>query len=137
MSNAPSQNLVIIRDLYGAFTQGDLETAMTNWAPEISWNVAENHPFAAGNPYIGAETIVSKLLSEMGAKMPDVAIQVSEMLDAGDKIVVLGRYQGPVKATGKSIDAQMAHVWTLKDGKIVHFQQYVDTKQMISVLTIE
>ena len=32
--------------------------------------------------------------------------------------------------TGKKIDAQAAHLWTLNNGKAVAFQQYVDTKQL-------
>jgi len=135
MSKPTSRNAQTINNMYDAFTKGDLETAMADWAPRISWNVAESHPFAAGNPYIGGEAIVTNLLAELGGLMPDVAIKVSELLDAGDKIVVLGRYEGPVKSTNKSIDAQMAHVWTLEDGKIVHFQQHVDTKHLVSALT--
>jgi ketosteroid isomerase-like protein len=40
------------------------------------------------------------------------------------------RYDGKVKKTGKLVDAQAAHLWTLKDGKITAFQQYADTKQL-------
>ena len=40
------------------------------------------------------------------------------------------RYQAKLKNNGASIDAQAAHFWTLKDGKVATFQQYVDTKQL-------
>jgi ketosteroid isomerase-like protein len=41
------------------------------------------------------------------------------------------RYDAKVKATGKSYNAQAAHLWTLNDeGKITAFQQYVDTKKL-------
>jgi uncharacterized protein len=43
--------------------------------------------------------------------------------------VVEGRYRGTVKATGMPVDAQFAHVWHLRDGKVVRFQQYTDTGQ--------
>jgi hypothetical protein len=45
-----------------------------------------------------------------------------------------GRYTGKYKKTGKAIDAQVAHVWTLKDGKITNFQQYTDTKQVANAV---
>ena len=32
-----------------------------------------------------------------------------------------------MKATGKAMNPQAVHVWTLKDGKAVAFQQYIDT----------
>ena len=53
----------------------------------------------------------------------------SEYLDAGDRIIALGRYTGAYKATKSALDAQFAHIWTLRDGKITAFQQYTDTAQ--------
>jgi ketosteroid isomerase-like protein len=44
-------------------------------------------------------------------------------------VLVEARYTGTAKATGKPIDAQVAHVWDLRDGKAVRFQQYTDTWQ--------
>ena len=44
-------------------------------------------------------------------------------------VIVTGRYSGAYKATGKKIDAQFAHFWTLADGKVTRFQQYTDTLQ--------
>ena len=39
----------------------------------------------------------------------------------------MGRYGGTYKASGGAMNPQAAHVWTLKDGKAVAFQQYIDT----------
>jgi ketosteroid isomerase-like protein len=35
---------------------------------------------------------------------------------------------------GRSLDAQACHVWKLRDGKIVSFQQYADTAQLQDVM---
>ncbi len=48
-------------------------------------------------------------------------------------VVVLGRYRGTNKATGRPLDAQLAHVWRVRDGKAVRFQQYTDTLQAARV----
>lgn len=129
-----SENVKVIRDMYDASARGDFPAAMASWAPDISWNVAESHPYAEGNPYVGVEAIAGQLLAKMGEHMPEIVTEITEMLDAGDKVIVLGRYRGPVKTTNKMFDAQMAHIWTLQQGKIIHFQQLVDTKQLNEVL---
>ena len=49
---------------------------------------------------------------------------------SNNQVLATLRYNGTNKKTSKSIDAQVAHLWTLKDGKITAFQQYVDTKQL-------
>ena len=42
-------------------------------------------------------------------------------------MVVPGIYSGTYKATGKSFEAEFAHIWTLRDGKVISFHQYVDS----------
>lgn len=41
------------------------------------------------------------------------------------------RYDAKVIETGKAYNAQAAHLWTFNaDGKIIAFQQYLDTKKL-------
>jgi ketosteroid isomerase-like protein len=56
-------------------------------------------------------------------------VTVNELPGDGDKVVALGRYTGTSKASGKPLDAQFAHVWTFRDGKLTNLQQYTDTAQ--------
>jgi uncharacterized protein len=57
-----------------------------------------------------------------------------EILDAGDTIVMLGRYRGTCKANGKAQQPQIVHVWRVKDGKATRFQQYADTLHVARVM---
>ncbi len=52
---------------------------------------------------------------------------------ANNKVLSTLRYQGKLKKNGATFDVQVAHLWTLKDGKAIAFQQYVDTKQLADV----
>jgi len=46
-----------------------------------------------------------------------------------------GRYHATrCKPTGKPLDAQVVHIWDFRDGKVVRWQQYVDTRQLAEVL---
>jgi ketosteroid isomerase-like protein len=38
-------------------------------------------------------------------------------------------YSGTYKSTGKHVRAQFAHIWSVREGRVVRFQQYTDTKQ--------
>jgi ketosteroid isomerase-like protein len=49
------------------------------------------------------------------------------------RIAVLGRYTATNSVTGKALDAQFVHVWTVEDGKVTQFQQYTDTAQYTAV----
>jgi uncharacterized protein len=59
-----------------------------------------------------------------------------EFYDAGSVVVVEARYTGTYKGTGKNLDAQVCHVWKIRDGKVASFQQYVDTAQLQEVIGV-
>ena len=48
------------------------------------------------------------------------------------EIVMVGYYTGTWKATGKTFKANATHTWTLKDGKVTHFFQAVDTAEIFN-----
>ena len=128
-----SANLDLIRGLYEAFARGDVPGVLERMAPDIEWNEAENFPYADGNPYVGPDAILAGIFARLGAEWDGFAAVAEEFLDAGETIVVLGRYGGTFKATGRALDAQLAHVWRVSGGKAVAFQQYTDTLQAARV----
>ena len=54
--------------------------------------------------------------------------QIEQYLDAGDTVVVIGRYEATCRATGKPMRSPAAHVYDTADGKITRFRQFTDTK---------
>ena len=42
--------------------------------------------------------------------------------------------KGRFKANGETLDAQFAHVFRVKDGKVVAFEEYADTLQTARVM---
>ncbi|HEY1607388.1 MAG TPA: nuclear transport factor 2 family protein [Allosphingosinicella sp.] len=127
------ENVALVRSIYDAFAAGDIPGVLGRMAPDMEWNEAENFPYADGNPYVGADAIVSGVFMRLGGEWDGFAAVPDEFLDAGDTVIALGRYRGVCKATGKPLDAQTCHVWRLKDGKATRFQQYTDTLQAARV----
>lgn len=124
-----SANLEIIRGAYDAFARGDVPAVLAVLSPDIVWNEAENFPYADRNPYVGPDAVVEGVFARLGGEWDFWNLEVERILDAGDTIVSLGRYRARHSETGKDLDAQFAHVWSLEDGKVTRFQQYADTAQ--------
>jgi ketosteroid isomerase-like protein len=116
------ENVELVRAIYEAFAAGDVPGVIGRMAPDIVWNEAENFPYADRNPYEGPDAIVTGVFARLGGEWDGFAAVPDEYLDAGDTVVVLGRYHGTYKATGKAIDAQLVHVWRVKDGKAAALQ---------------
>lgn len=127
------ENVDLIRAIYDSFAAGDVPGVVARMSPDMVWNEAENFPYADGNPYRGPEAILGGVFARLGSEWNGFASVPEEFLDAGDTVVVLGRYRGTFKATGLALDAQLAHVWRVAGGKAVRFQQYTDTLQAARV----
>jgi uncharacterized protein len=128
------ENAALIQSLYAAFAAQDLPSILGRFTPETVWNEAENHIYADGNPYIGPEAIAIGVFARLGSEWNGFAVSVEEILAAEDLVVVLGRYRGTYKVTGKPLNAQMVHAWRVVDGKVASFQQYADTLQLARVM---
>ena len=121
------EDVRIVRGIYDAFASGDVAGVLGAMNDDMVWNEAENFPLADGNPYRGPQAVASGVFARLAADWDGFAVEPEEFLDAGDTIVVLGRYRGTHKATGRTMNPQLAHVWRIADGKVTGFQQYVDT----------
>jgi hypothetical protein len=50
----------------------------------------------------------------------------------GDLVVALGRYRWRVRATEREIASEFAHVFTVSNGRIVRFQEFMDTAAFVA-----
>lgn len=97
--------------------------------PEIVWIEAEGNAYADGNPYVGPEAVLKGVFERVGAEHEYFKLEEIELHEmSNNQVLATLRYDAKVKETGKTYNVQAAHLWTLKDGKVSAFQQYVDTK---------
>jgi ketosteroid isomerase-like protein len=122
-------NLAIVKEIYANFAKGDVGAVLGAFAPDIAWREADGFLFADGNPYIGPAAVASGVFQRCVTMVNSFAAVPANFIDGGETIVAEGRYTGAWAASGKPLNAQFAHVWTLRGGKVVKFQQYTDTRQ--------
>jgi len=128
-------NLSIIEKLYSDFATGDIPAIGKVMDSKIIWNEAENFPLADGNPYIGFDAILEGVFGRIGAEweywnLVDLNYNTMD----NNKILVTGRYQAKYKKNGEIINLQMAHLWSLKNEKVIEFQQFADTKAIADAM---
>jgi ketosteroid isomerase-like protein len=120
-------NVALVRGIYEAFGKGDVPAVLGAMSPEIEWAEAENFIYADRSPYRGHDAVVAGVFARLATEWDGFAAAPESFVDGGDTIIVFGRYGGTYKATGRSLDAWMAHVWRIEDGRAVAFRQLVDT----------
>lgn len=127
-------NVDLLRRAYDAFARGDIGSVLDVMTDDIQFVVAENSLFYRGVPYSGKQEIAEKIFAPTGSQWDGYWIDVEKLHDAGDIVVMQGRYRGTYKATGRTTDAQVVHIWTMRDGKLAKLEQYVDTAGMRDIV---
>ena len=124
-----AQNGDIVKGLYKAFAGGDVAAVLGALDPGIRWSAADGVLYADRNPYVGPQAVAEGVFMRLVSDVENFSVVPSNIIDGGDTVVAEGRYSGKIKATGTPLDAQFAHVWEFRNGKVVRFQQYTDTRQ--------
>ena len=125
-------NEEIIRAHYAASDRGDLEGMLAPLAPDARWTEMAGFPYAG--TYVGPDEVRRGVFERIAADWDGYTAAITELVDGGDTIVGLGTYSGTHKASGRSFEARVAHVWRLRDGRVVAFEQFTDTARVAEAL---
>ena len=130
-------NVQLARQIYDLFGSRDIPAVLASFDPEIEWREAEGNPYQMdGTAWIGPQAVLENLFRFIGSDWEAHTIHSEKLHDAGEYVVVEGRFTGKYKPTGRSIDAQLCHVLAFRNGKVTRFQQYVDTAQLQHVMGV-
>lgn len=125
-----------LQELYAAFGRGEVPTVLEAMDARIQWNEAEGNPYAAAGTLTGPDQVLNKLFLRLVEEWDDFTVTPMTYHDAGDTVIVEGRYHGTFKETGKSQDNPFCHVWRYDGDKISKFQQYTNTAALQEVMGV-
>lgn len=129
----PTDNVAIVRRSYEAFARGDMDAVVADFHADIEWHQAQGLPH--GGFYRGRAEVEQAIFAPLEDEWWDgFEATPTEVLDAGEEVVVLGRYTGRSKRTGSRLDVPFVHVWSLRKGKAIRFRQFLDTAGWNSAL---
>ena len=125
-------NVDIIKRLYKAFWEGDMDSLSALLDPNIDWIESDGIPY--GGVFKGYEAVLNGVFAKISSDWDNFTADVDQFIDAGDIVVTLGTDSGTYKATGKKMRAPTASIWTLKNGKVIKFRQYIDTLAVVNAI---
>jgi uncharacterized protein len=128
------ENVNIMRQGYDAFNRGDIDTVMRLMDPNIEWREPDVEGLPDRGTHHGSEAVANEVFGAVAEHWDEFQAVPEEFLDAGERVIVLGYFRVRGKATGRTVDAPYAHVWTLREGKVVQHRNYVDTATFLQSL---
>jgi len=123
----------IIQNHYAASARKDLDGMLAPFATDIEWTEMAGFPYAG--TYRGVDEIRDQVFKRLGSEWTDYHATPEEIHADGDHVIAFGRYTGTYNATGKPIDVRFVHHWTVRDGQVVHFEQFTDTLMVHRAMT--
>jgi hypothetical protein len=124
----------LVKRSYDAFERGDMDGVLGDMDADIEWQQAQGLPH--GGTYHGLDAVRRNIFDPLAEQWWDEFSAVpAEFLEAGGEVVVLGRYRGVAKRTGKQLDVPFVHVWTVRGEKAVRFRQFLDTAGWVEALS--
>ena len=123
-----SSNLEIVKSTY----EENSNTLQKYLAEDATWTEAKGFPY--GGTYTGYDEVVTNIFSKIGTEWTGFKFNVEDYVASDDKVIAFGTYSGTYKKTNKSFTPRVSHIWKLKDGKIINFEQIVDSKPVVDAM---
>jgi ketosteroid isomerase-like protein len=126
-------NVEIIRRIYDAWKAADYETVFSTYDPDIrlipdpeAWWVGMDEEYRGHDG-------VRRYMGAVYEAFEDYRPEVEQIIDAGDeRVLTLAVEHGRGRGSGAEVQAaKTAHLWTLRDGKAVQIDLFLDRKQAL------
>ncbi len=127
-------NVEIVQRLYSAFISRDIDTVLLSLDPAVEWGQPQVLPW--GGLYRGPQQVLD-FFGKVSEYVDGLRVEVEEYVPANTTVVALGWVAGVARRTGAPFRVRLAHVWKLREGKVVWFYNYVDTAALLVAIGSE
>ena len=118
----PSDPTDRLRNAYAAFNSGgDFDWSLID--PSIEHDQTKG--LFLDGVFYGPEG-VRAAIEEVQSDWDDLSYELVEVVQLGDRVLVLLRMTARVRDSEAELDAQVAHVWEFRDGRAVRWDVYGD-----------
>jgi len=128
------ENVKVVQDAYAAFGRSDVPGLLNHMTEDIDWQMFGAPELPTAGPHPGKPE-VSRFFKEVGETWSFEKFEPRQFIAQGDMVVALGFYSGTAKRNGRTFGSEFAHVFTVRNGKVVKFREYTDTANMVGALS--
>ena len=122
----------IMRRGYALFAAGDFQaiTALLSDDIEVTDSGGLGVTGSAAGTRYGHEGFLRSTQEALDA-FDDFHVEPEDFIDAGDTVVVPVRISGRGRASGIETNIRLAHLWALRNGKVIRSEIYETTEEAL------
>lgn len=125
MSN--DENIQTVKDFFAAIGRNDRDVLLALAADDIEWIIPGKGWPLAGTRHGHAG--IANLL-ETASRSVETSTDPREFVAQGDRVFVAGFARGTIKATNKTLEDDWVFAITVREGRLTHIREYVDTQAL-------
>jgi ketosteroid isomerase-like protein len=132
------ENVELIRRITEAIDRGDIDgaVAIANPPPEFEFDPSTGVPapdvLDVQRGPEGLRRVLEPLL-----EFDDTHVELHELIDAGDQVFAAATVRGRGKHSGAETSWDIWGVWTVREGRAVHWQGYTDRAAALEATGIQ
>jgi ketosteroid isomerase-like protein len=123
------ENLELVRRGYEAYNRGDLDGAVSDFAPDCRYTAAGTIPDRTG-VFHGRDGY-KKFIGWLRSEFDDAQADIDDLIDAGDTVVIGSTLRGRGKQSGAEAKFTFWQVWTIQGGKFVRGQGFATREEAL------
>lgn len=119
---------------YQMFLNGDIQGILDMCSDDIEWTSVD----LPGIPFAGAfhgKTGVMDFFQKLGEAVEFLDYQPQNFIADGERVAVSGVSTVRVKVSGATYDDTWVHIFTMKNGRTVRFEQFHNTAAAVAAFT--
>lgn len=127
------QNIDLVQSAYAAFGRGDVPGLLALLDQNVEWQT----PGPSDLPTAGTRrghAQVAEFFGTLGQIVDIEHFEPHTFIADGERVVVLGRETYKVRATGNRLNSEWCHVFTIRNSRVVAFQEYIDASAIVADL---
>jgi ketosteroid isomerase-like protein len=112
-------NVEALQRGYEALNRGDLSVVLELLDPEIEWHEPEPSPDAG--THTGRDSFERFFRSWIDS-FDGFRVEPEQVVESDGKLIAVVHQSGRGRASGVQVDARLAHVWTVKNGRAIRWE---------------
>lgn len=127
-------NIGLVRRIYTAFGAGDVQTILNSVSDGAEWinHGPDTIPYAGSR---SGKTQIREFFQAIADSTTGGKVIAENFVAQADTVVATGRYKATVRNTGLDIDTPIAHLFTVRNGKVVRWEGFSDSARVAEAHT--
>ena len=128
------ENVELVRKLFEVYNERSFEENADLIDPEMDWDMSRVE-LPDGTSFTGPEEF-RHFIEAWEEGFASESMEAQEMIDAGNRVVVVVHHRGRGRASGIDVAQHFAMVWTLRDGRAVRMALYPTRGQALEAVDL-